>query len=476
MKNTLSIIILVVIVIMFSGILLFSEQIDISVEEGRNLATFDIVRNPVTDTDSVLYNEDKSFTERIEAVFKDQFPLRNKVMEKHLEINTKTAQIYDTYWRTKFKLYDILGIQYGIDSNTDKLYPRYGFPRLKVPDKHSYTISKLGDYYRINGSDWLIDRVKTEKIQPSEQDAVLSTLSDIERLQSNYPAMKIYGFFIDQGNDLPWYENYMGTAAVDRSELVAQLAPESIKFSRMYYDDISDYRNLHYKSDHHWGHLGSERGYRIIHNMISEDIEISPVLNAVKEWNFTKSYGIKYKGSRAAKLRTLYDGYDEFIVNEYDVGTRNTYVITPDNLDNEIPVRLTLMEEYRHGYISNEEFYDHYISFYGTAVSLAKNSNGTLNTYSDGKYIFKIDNLDKSSGHNLLIIGDSNMRAVRDPLASHFDTAIYLDYRIMDSVYIDQIIDRYNIDILIIATQGGTIWYKSDKDKYILRFSSGFGQ
>ena len=390
MKYTFSLVLVVFSLILFGGGLLFSEHNELSSEEGRRMATFDIVLNPETDPNSVLYNKNKSITERIEDVFKDQFPLRNKVMEYNLKINTVSAQIYDYFWWTKFYLFENPEADNEFDAKDEN-------PLLSPLSKQNYSLSKLGDYYRLNGTDWLIDPVESKPIQQSEKDAVSKSMSSLDRIQRNFPELKIYGFFVNQGNNLPWYESYLGARSIDRMEFIAQSAPETIKFSQMYYNDLSDYQSLHYKSDHHWNNLGSERGYRLIYDMMQSDINLSPILEKTKEWDFSGLYGVKYRGSRSSKLRSLYNGYDNFTVNEYDLGNRETYVISPQDLSRAIPARFTLMDEYKSGFINNDKYYDHYIKFYGTATGHTPSASGAYQIYKDSEYIFMIDNPDNNT-------------------------------------------------------------------------------
>ena len=138
----------------------------------------------------------------------------------------------------------------------------------------------------------------------------------------------------------------------------------------------------------------------------------------------------------------------------------------------QIPVTLTLMEHYKKGNINTSRTYDHYINFYGQSYD----ANGKY--YADSSVLYKIVNPDSNTGHNLLIVGDSTQRAYRDTLASHFDTTIYFDYRVMQSTYqgkskayIDYIIEEYDIDTILIGGLPGSYWYSSG---YKFTFSPGF--
>ena len=188
----------------------------------------------------------------------------------------------------------------------------------------------------------------------------------------------------------------------------------------------------------------------------------------IREWNFSELYGVEYRGSRANKLKDTYDGWDEFLVYEYDLGARETFVLKPGDLSNEIPVELTLMSRYKTGNINKNKYYDHYIQFYGSAIDLSNPKT----TYADAGHVFVIKN-DNGAAHNILMVGDSTQRAYRDVIASHFGTAVYLDYRIMAQVPVDVLIDTYDIDVLMVGGLYGCYWLSSG---CVFNFSANFGK
>ena len=81
-----------------------------------------------------------------------------------------------------------------------------------------------------------------------------------------------------------------------------------------------------------------------------------------------------------------------------------------------------------------------------------------------------IRNTNPETMHNLLIYGDSYNRAIRDTLASHFDTTLYFQRDILenyDKVYLDQLIEKYNIDVILFGGNR-SIW---TTDQYVFEFS-----
>lgn len=529
MRYKLSLIVMGLILVVLAGMYIGHETVEISEIENRNMTTFEMVWNPIDDKDSVIYNADQSISDRMESAMKDQNPLRDKIMGYYWTIEYRMAELYDKTVNlfareqeepdftdetdetdvtpetteqtvtqtdppvtetgdkpdeTEAEISDtetVASPETTKESETTKApettktpeteapvvldyskYPGYGYARLTQLPKQNYTLSRLGQYYRINNTEWLVDLPWTSL---GNANNMKGSIAAIERIKKNYPDMKVYGFFMTQGNNLPWFEKYMGKSFGDRHEQLAQLAPEWLKLDRLYYADIKDYQNLHYKSDHHWDYLGSRRGYERLYEMMSEDMELSPLQQPIMTWNFSELYDVEYRGSKANKLQLLYKGWDEFVVYEYDYGERYTYVLSPNDLTKQIPSRFALWEEYKAGKINKDKYYDHYINFNG----IATDEKGMQ--YKDSEYIFVIENKNSNTGHNLLMFGDSNMRALRDVMATHYDTTVYLDYRIMAIPYIDELIDMYDIDVMMSVVQNGTFWFSGNKGQNSFTFS-----
>ena len=129
----------------------------------------------------------------------------------------------------------------------------------------------------------------------------------------------------------------------------------------------------------------------------------------------------------------------------------------------ETPVTLCLWDTYKAGEMSKDRYYDHYIRFYCSAFD--ENGNDLSNEY------YLIRNEGSNTGHNLLLVTDSTGRAMRDVLGTHFDSEIYLDYRKMYAVNVDEIIEKYNIDTIVMNGLGD-VWTGKE---YSFHFTDGFG-
>ena len=504
MKYRVTLILAALMLLILSGTYIIGyEPIEVSPEdqENRRMATFDIIFNPVTDVNSELYNADASFSDRVENAMKDQITIRPTVIELYNALEHRMGSIYSNLYlmlnpptpvggedetdETDVPpIIDISGLPdeyYDLPAKEEPVipdeldfdtYPIYGYERLSSFKPRQYSLVKVGSLYRINDTDWLGTAPTTSVSQYKKGSALYQSIEQMKTILETYPYIKMYNYYVSQSGHTPWFDDYMGVTSVDVYEYITRYLPEEVEFDQFDYDNLAEYQLYNYKGDHHWSHLGSEYGYREVYAMMADDLDLSPLKLPVKEWNFTELYGVEYRGSRARALsESIYDEYDEFLVYEYDLGNRKTYAIDPATMK-EIPVTLTLMEHYKKGNISTSRTYDHYINFYGQSYD----ANGKY--YADSSVLYKIVNPDSNTGHNLLIVGDSTQRAYRDTLASHFDTTIYFDYRVMQSTYqgkgkayIDYIIEEYDIDTILIGGLPGSYWYSSG---YKFTFSPGF--
>lgn len=196
---------------------------------------------------------------------------------------------------------------------------------------------------------------------------------------------------------------------------------------------------------------------------MKHDLGLSKVKTPIKEWNYSELYNFQFIGSYGRRLGELYDGSDEFCALEYVLPERKIYAINPVTFE-EIPLKeLGLFNEYITGKIDTS--LDHYIVYYGTGIPEIGDE-----LYSESNAIYKIENMEPETRHNLLIYGDSYNRAVRDVLASHFNTTLYFQRDIFENyenVYIDELINKYDIDVILIGGNK-SIW---TTDNYVFDFS-----
>ena len=444
MKYITTLIIIITIITFCITSYLWIPQNKISNLEMRTLATFNMAFHP--NTDSIVYKT--TFIARLEEAMKDQFVFRNIIVKNLSGLKANLGNLYD------------LILNYiNFNNKNLKTYQKYKHPKLEKFPKQQYTLSKIGDFYRINNTDYLC---KAPNPKPQDSKLISFRIDQIQHIQQLYPKIKIYSYFVSSIDMTPWFDSYLGITTPDHFEEIAQALPDNIKVKRLVYKDFEEYKKLFFASDHHLNYKGSLKTYQDIYEMISADFVLPEYKKAIEIWDFSYLFGIKYRGSRAKRLYEEYNGWDKFIVFEHNLGNRQTSALNPKTLK-ETPAVLSLFNNYKNGSIYSDIYYDHYIHFYGDALL----ENGIM--VNDQNYIYIIRNNTKT-GHNLLLITDSSGRAIRDVLGTLFFFFFYLDYRIISKINIDYIIDKYKIDIILL-NGFGTVW---TNDEIVFRFSDNF--
>ena len=431
--------------------------------ENRTLMTFDMVVNNQPEESSIVYRA--TAAERLEEALKDQFIGRNWITVHYSGYTALLGNAYNKYSRacsSVFHSNENVAVTDDKNIETDyERWPVYGLPRLEIFPHQDYSIDKIGPFFRFNNTDYIVD---APKFDGPDSQQVQAHAAQIEHIHELYPEIKLYSYFVSTLNSTKWFDGQIGYDTPDYFELIAQSMPEYMKVKRLIYSDEAGYEKVFYKSDHHWSYQGSIQGYEDIYSMIAEDyINISPVQQPIKIWNFSELYGVEFRGTRARNLQNLYDAYDEFIVPEYDLGNRKCYSINTET-GKETPVTLCLWDAYKSGEMSKDRYYAHYARFYSSAFD--DNGNDMSNEY------YLIRNEGPKTGHNLLLVTDSMGRPMRDVLGTHFDSEIYLDYNRMPSVKVDEIIEKYNIDTIVINGAGIVL----TEGKYNFHFMDGFGE
>lgn len=505
MKYKASLIICAVIIVGLALSYFIFPEITTSDTEMRSMRTFGMIFENIDSVDengdpTIVNNVNVSIPDRLENALKDQIFIRENVMTVYNGLQTKFANLYNDTSKALKAPFDSFK-QLSTDETTAppaidetdppvtvpdegfpdeyydlkeeveqqppaaldfNKYPGYGFARLNSFPANQYEYSNIGSFALYNGTDYV--GAKPSKSATTEN-AVQRHIDQYEKLLAEYPDLKFYSYFVTQIQDTPWFTEFYGSYP-DKHETAAQYLPEYVTVGRLTFKDFADYQACYYKSDHHWGHKGSERGYQDVYNMMAEALDLSPMKYPIKTWNFSELNGVEYRGSRANSLRDAYSAYDEFIAYEYDLGERETFVLTVDNYTKEIPVTMGLWEKYKVGDINKSKYFDHYINFYGRSY------DSTGKQYADSESLFVIKN-NNGAEHSLLMVCDSTQRPYRDVLGSHFKNVVTLDYRIMTRVPVDYLIEKYDIDTILC---GGQTFAWSGSNQYMFKFSDNFGK
>ena len=416
MKYKSSVIIILVISILFL-ITYFIPSLKKENSENRTLASFNMIFNP--NKDSITYRNTP--IERLEVALEDQFAFRESFNKDFLNI---------------FNLLDNL---------------TYKIIRLfKEKKDNQYTLHSIGKYELIDDTNYLTDFPEVNEMDKS---LVKKHIEQIDYLQKKYPNIKQYVYYVTQAFDTSWFDDYLGITSANHYQEIKSSLPTYVKSNQLIYKDLNDYMKIHYKTDHHWNHLGANRGYEDIYNMMKNDFNLDEIKKPISIENVSEKYDFKYLGSYGRKLNKLYNGgYDDFSFYNYNLSNKDLYVLDPNTKKEIKVIRMGLYDEYIKGIIKKSIEIDHYVTMYGTAQDINNN-------YSDGIYPFIIKN--NNNKKNLLIVGDSYNRAIRDVLASHFNTTVYLDYRILSKIPIDYLIEKYNIDALLISSNT-SLWNNKD--------------
>lgn len=161
--------------------------------------------------------------------------------------------------------------------------------------------------------------------------------------------------------------------------------------------DYDEYAALFYATDHHWNHVGADRGYRdVIRLLLGENEETVPVKEEV-------SFPVPFNGSYARQSGRMV-GDSSFTVYTYDLKK----TITRLNGKNGTYGHQSLYEKGRY---PTDELRNHYAYYYGGDY---------------GEIVLDTRQADKE---NLLIVGDSYTNPINGLIASHFGRTHILDLR-----------------------------------------------
>lgn len=161
--------------------------------------------------------------------------------------------------------------------------------------------------------------------------------------------------------------------------------------------DYEEYATLFYATDHHWNHVGADRGYReIIRLLLGEEETAIPVKEEV-------SFPVKFNGSYARQSGRML-GDDSFTVYTYDVKK----AITRLNGKNGTYGHQALYEKGRY---PSDELRNHYAYYYGGDY---------------GEIVIQTRQADRQ---NLLILADSYSNPINGLIAAHFNNTHILDLR-----------------------------------------------
>lgn len=285
-------------------------------------------------------------------------------------------------------------------------------------------LTPWGAVYRMNDTDWLTSfpyRRDEQAVADYERKA-----DEINRFARNNPNVRVYVYYCSRAEDMNWFDLTEQTECFSYSDLLAQNLEDNIRFDKMKFPDFAEYTRLMYKTDHHWNNLGARKGYADLLRMLSKDFP----LGAACPIAYTQDFGtLKWCGSRAREsaLTIPESGRDDFVVDRYLLGEHRTFFGDKE-------MEIGLEQAYDSGEINRDPSFDQYLNYFGFE------SKPIRLEFPNRQY-------------NLLIIGDSFARAIRQPLASHFSTTVFVNFRVLDQVDLQQMLQKYGIDAVLFMGQ-----------------------
>lgn len=326
----------------------FLGQQSVSDAENRTLAQF-----PHLTLQSFLHNE---FQQQLEDALGDQYPFGETLKSRVIAVQD---QIYQQESALLHALFPDAALQY---SEIAKGYYHFG-----------------GDESRIVEKPW----AQSDYLSALPAQAALFADLDVPVSLYFIRNSRAHDFMADSAAN-PAYE-----AILSAYQPAAAACFEAA--------DYAEYATLFYASDHHWNHIGADRGYReIIRLLLGADEETLPV----KE---TLAFPVPFNGSYARQCGRMI-GETAFTVYTYDIPK----AVTRLNGKNGTYGHQAL---YQKGRYPDDALRNHYAYYYGGDY---------------GEIVFMTRREDKS---NLLILADSYSNPINALIAAHFNNTHILDLR-----------------------------------------------
>lgn len=241
---------------------------------------------------------------------------------------------------------------------------------------------------------------------------------NLNEVASKYPNIKTYVYFptkleeILEVGDTNYGLNY-------RQGFLRELN-ENIAYSALNITTVEEHKEYFYKTDFHWNGRGAYLGYKDIINMIGQDFEIGEPKEVEKEI----IYDYPWQGGTSGEI--AHTGDNDYIIDLElkDIGNYKYYV---NGVESEYAQAKKYYKE--HG---NDTEYSDYDFYFG-----------------DNSFERRFEFNDESKP-NILIFCDSMCNVNQEWIASHFNTAVFIDLRANDGSFnLDEILKKYDIDIIL---------------------------
>ena len=380
-------------------LLFLMDQKAVSVKENRNLAlSADIAETTFMD---------QSFQSKLELVISDQFFYRDGIVTIKNKVDRKIKEA-------------IIGKQ----KESYKLTPA----------------SEDSNRYQIGSSNYLM--YYPMHYEKEIEDTIVDRVYNIDRLNDDYPDIDVFIYqpiqaqqlsIFDEANDI----ESTGQFYIDLINNSARVPSNHLKVN-----NLEEYQERFFASDHHWNYYGSYLGYQDIINLIApEDDLIEPTTLYCDE-------EVVFYGTHASATGGVYGG-DVMCAYGYDYVP---YTITFNGEEIEDTQNVNLFVNGKAN-LDNSYYYDLLGSYYSGAI---------FDTNRDDK-------------ENLLVIGDSYMSAVSGLLTSHFNETHFIspmDYYVQTGFKtffnIDDYLAEHDIDKILFMYTIENYFLNDSKEIYEL--------
>ena len=280
--------------------------------------------------------------------------------------------------------------------------------------------------YRIDDTEYFMRRPLG--VDPDVRAGLKNGVDFVNDLAAKNSGVDFYAYYVTRSEEYDWYSGYTFydyPAQVEKGFAAAGL----VEFDSMKLADLDDYFATGYKTDFHVNNRGSHRIYQDLYALLSGKQELSAPVEILSEldggW---KMVGDLFDNASYAAAYWTDESMDDFRAYVYELPEYKSFIY-------DTQTKLGMEEEYAADEIPNDPRFWHQFVYYGGQT---------------GEIRFEFNQQERK---NLLIISDSQGRPTRLQIASHFNTTVYLDDVQVRRLNVNEIIEKYNIEVVLFMGQ-----------------------
>ena len=348
LKEEYVFLVLVCLVFMFGVYTLVKNPKKTSVAENRNLTQFSHF--------TIKEFLNGKFQDNFERALADQFPMSEKIRVGYGDIMVKMSNIiqFDYFCKNRY---------------------------TSLPN------DKDNKYRTFNCEDYI---VRAPSLLGKKQFEILE--NNISKFSHVNSLLKSNYYIINTSSTYDFEKN---EKILDFSDALKEKMSGNFEISSLKYDSFDQYKELFFKTDHHWNYKGSYRGFLDIAKMLDIDKPAKPI-NVINNHEY-------FFGTLAKAVRR-YDFLEEFVMYEFSIPEHDIYI------NRNKQSYYNRLEDFKsHNYEYSED-----ILFY------------QFNGESKGEIIFDYHQPEKK---NLLIVTDSFGHPIKELIAQYFNRTNVVDLR-----------------------------------------------